>query len=652
MESLPSDYQHIELTRSEKLFIRNILSQDNYGFLLINVNPAMRENDNMHVLIVADGIVLFKFLETLDDGHMFELVMTSYIDIMVKPTIDIISRKLATNKALTDDFGNLRFPMTIVYVFPKLDRKEVLENITDDLVKSFAETQCLFKEEIGMLRNNYADFISGFLDAPNIKVAENRLLINDNSINSILQRIAPEYTTIRMAGVMDEATNAGVDDELLVVTEKDVAVKAYRLDQDQINIVNRISRGEQLILACAGSGKSVLLIAKCFKAAAMNPDKKFLITCYNRNLYSLYTWFIDRAGLRAKNVTCVTFHNLCKRLLVQNGFKIQNDKFDQWVEQAIYQLNQGNIKQRFYGIFIDEVQVFTTEWYKFCYNLLENKGSNEHIFVICGDKTQKIQNQQKHGRAPWNAGEGYPSYRGGGKSIRIEKNYRNCIEVNDYINRYVTYAKEYLEIVDKNASYDPDMFLRGKAVNHGVGVSVKKLVDRSNSGEAKAIVDSVIKIHDVDGIPYDEIAIIMNNASYSGRFPGWKNRTYGIVSHLREMLDNEDIPYCQMYSSNEEWASYYGASGGVKLAKFDSVLGLDFRAAIICGLITLGEYDGTKNIDWASFAEGEERNKAVDDTRNNIRRLYVACTRAKEVLHIILPDTDSIYMKILLNSNR
>ena len=109
----------------------------------------------------------------------------------------------------------------------------------------------------------------------------------------------------------DLSTYKGVDDELLVVTPDDVAVRAYRLEKEQINIVNSILKGNQLILACAGSGKSVILIAKCFKAARMNPAKKFLITCKSKQLVYLYNWYIDRAGLKERNVECMTFHRLC-----------------------------------------------------------------------------------------------------------------------------------------------------------------------------------------------------------------------------------------------------------------------------------------------------------------------------------------------------
>ena len=474
--------------------------------------------------------------------------------------------------------------------------------------------------------------------------------INNENINSILQRIAPEYVTIRVSSIADQETKAGADNELLVVTENDAAVKAFRLDAEQINIVNKIRKGDQLILACAGSGKSVLLIAKCFKAATMNPDKQFLITCYNNNLYSLYTWFIDRAGLRAKNVTCLTFHTLCKTLLLRNGYHAAHGDFDGWVNSAIHRLNAGQIKERYYGIFIDEVQQFEPEWYKFCFNLLENKTNDDHLFVICGDKTQKLANLQRHGRAPWNAGEGYPSYRGGNKNIRIERNYRNCIEINEYINRYVSNAKQYLLNINQNMELDPDEFLRGKSVFHGEGVKIKHLLDRSNQGEARMVAESIRQIHDEYGIPYDEIAVIMFNKSYRKRFVGWNSKSYNLETPLMDLLKQEDIPFCTMYGTDESWGARYGDDGGVRFISFQSTLGLDFRAAIVCGLIPLGEYNGTRNPNWEQIKDDEEKfQEMLKHAEDDIRFLYVACTRAKEILHIILPETreTSVYVRML-----
>lgn len=35
MEILPSEYQQIELSRSEKIFVRNVMSSERFGYLLI-----------------------------------------------------------------------------------------------------------------------------------------------------------------------------------------------------------------------------------------------------------------------------------------------------------------------------------------------------------------------------------------------------------------------------------------------------------------------------------------------------------------------------------------------------------------------------------------------------------------------------------------
>lgn len=649
MEILPSEYQQIDLSRNEKIFMRSVMSNEQYGYLLIKTNPAMLSNESIHTLICSDGVLLFKFFEGFNDAANFNIAIPLLIDSLYAQTVKIISAKLLSNKALVDKAGKLLFPLNLVYVFPDLLRTEVDKTDIAEL-RIFIENACLFKDDLQKLRNEFGAVTSHLFAHSVVDQSEQKMSINDENINSILQRIAPEYVTVRVSVVTDEERKAGVDNELLVVTENDDAVKAFRLDADQINIVNKISKGDQLILACAGSGKSVLLIAKCFKAAAMNPDKQFLITCYNTNLYSLYTWFIDCAGLRAKNVSCMTFHTLCRSLLKQNGFHTRNEDYEAWVDNAIAKLNDGKIKERYYGIFIDEVQQFNPEWYKFCFNLLENKSSDDHLFVICGDKTQKLANLQRHGRAPWNVGEGYPNYRGGNKNIRIEKNYRNCIEINEYINRYVSKAKQYLFYVQNNTELDPDEFLRGKSFFHGPGVTIRHLAQRTNQGEAKVIIESIRKIHDEHGIPYDEIAVIMFNKSFRKKFTGWGSYTYNLETPLISSLAQKNIPYCIMYNSDTDWSARYGDEGGVRLIGFKTVLGLDFQAAIVCGLLPLGEYDQTKNPDWNTLRENQETfENAIKSTKDNIRFLYVACTRAKEILHIILPETGdkSVYMKML-----
>lgn len=652
MEVFPSEYQSLDLTRYEKLFVRHAISSEQYGFLLLKVNPAMIKNDSMNIVILPQGVVFCKFFDGFDDATQFGTTMGAYASYVFPTTQDVIAQKLLSNKTICDG-SSLKFAASVIHVFPNLKKVEVTSQGLPTGIKTFVENNCLFAEEFSKLRTEFAAIMDKYLVHPIVPVAASAFTICDANINAIIQRVAPEYVTVRVAEVTEGASTTGADEELLIVDEDDIAVKAFRLDREQINIVNKISKGDQLILACAGSGKSVLLISKCFKAARANPDKQFLITCYNDNLHSLYTWFIDRAGLRAKNVTCMTFHKLCRYLLSKNGYYVGYNDFDGWVTSAINRLNNGTIKDRFYGIFIDEVQIFQHEWYKFCYNLLENKSSDDHLFVICGDKTQDLKKLQKHGKAPWQAGDGYPNYRGGNKNIRIERNYRNCIEINEYINRYVSQAKKYIFSIQPDFDVDPDLFLRGQAVTHGIGVEYIQLQECSNAGEACAVLSSIKKIHDVHGIPYDEIAVVMYNGKYNCRLPGWRDYKYLLEYNLTNKLTEQDIPFCRLYSTEGEWQDHFGETGGVRLIKFQSVLGLDFRAAIICGLKPLGFYEGVKKPDWPALKEDTEKyDNAVEATHALIRNLYVACTRAKEVLHIIAPETpnDSNFIKLLHDS--
>lgn len=640
MEIYPSEYQQLELKRYEKVFVRHASNDDAYGMVLLKINPAMLSGEYSHAIISSKGIVLCKFLP-LTDASLFPIFIGPYMDGIFKNTVETVGQKLKTNKALLNARGELTVRFAYICIFPEINKADILTEGMTDSVEEFLEDQCLFAEDFAGLRGNFSTIINRFLEKPNVPCAADCMEICDTNVNSILHRIAPEYTIVRFAIATNENSTPGASQELLVVSEDDIAVRAFRLEPEQINIVNKMSKGDQLILACAGSGKSVLLISKCFKAAKMNPDKKFLITCFNRNLQSLYTWYVESAGLQERNVECCTFDGLCKKLLERNDLFLPGGKnaIEARRQSVMTAFSNGKVKDRYYGIFIDEVQMFETSWYKFVYNLLENKENGDHIFVICGDKTQEIKQRQKHGKAPWNAGEGYPVYRGGNKSIRIEKNFRNCVEINDYINRYAQHARALIKMHNPDEQFDPDMFLRGQAFRHGEGVTIKQFNGNAIT-EAEKVVESVRTIHDEKGVPYDEIAIAMY-------FRKYRPLNYHLESALLSAFSREHIPYNLLYNNDLNWGGRYGA-GGVSLITFASVLGLDFQAVVVCGVKPLGAYDKTKHLKSKSVL-GEEQ---TENLKKNISYLYVACTRAKDYLHIILGESSnqSIYNKLLTDS--
>lgn len=158
--------------------------------------------------------------------------------------------------------GELTVRFAYICVFPEIKKADVPSKDMSEAEKEFLEDHCLFAEEFKNLRGNFDNTLGRFLDRPNVLCAENCMEISDMNVNSILHRIAPEYTTVRLAIATDKNSTPGASQELLVVSEDDIAVRAFRLEPEQINIVNKMSKGDQLILACAGSGKSVLLHLK------------------------------------------------------------------------------------------------------------------------------------------------------------------------------------------------------------------------------------------------------------------------------------------------------------------------------------------------------------------------------------------------------
>ena len=80
MEILPSEYQQLELYRSEKMFIRYAESCEDYGYVFLNTNPALIENEKQNIVISKDGVLILKFFDEFNDANMFPLVMGAYFE--------------------------------------------------------------------------------------------------------------------------------------------------------------------------------------------------------------------------------------------------------------------------------------------------------------------------------------------------------------------------------------------------------------------------------------------------------------------------------------------------------------------------------------------------------------------------------------------
>ena len=246
MRIFPDEYRNLELSRSEKLFTQYANRLEDDGFLILNANPAMMSGEKIHIVITARGIIFVKFFDSIERSEMLPIFLPAYINGVYKQSCKIIGERLYSNKSIADGAG-LRFPINYLFVFSNIERPSDI----DGAIANFVKSSCIFKEDFAELKTNFMEVINKYLSSSFAPLSPNRLSIDDTNVSSVLHRIAPEYTTIRFGSIVDSETSQGADDSALVVDANDIAVKAYMLDDEQINIVNKIQKGDQLILACA-----------------------------------------------------------------------------------------------------------------------------------------------------------------------------------------------------------------------------------------------------------------------------------------------------------------------------------------------------------------------------------------------------------------
>lgn len=653
MQVYPEKYDKLELTASERSFLRTIeraFSGDELAYYVLQINPRKRDlgqgkAELFNMLIIPEGIILLRFIDT-----DVSLAALATIRALGNPVVyslleNDIRAKLEESQYLVNNSGRLRFSLNISFVFFSIDYSQVKSELSE-YERDFCKKHVLFKNDIQILRKEGKEHL-----LKNCYPADE---IKEEKINNIFQRLCPEITIPRKYVLNDHATISIKESAL---TQMDRAVQSYRLDNWQIDIVNRINRGNQLILACAGSGKSVLLISKCFKLASLNPGEDFLITCYNRNLNNYYQWAISQAGFINKNVKCTTFLGLCKQLLESNKLSLptmhanqQQEYYDRLFEKANEALVSGQIKERFYGIFIDEVQIFKPEWYRFCFNLLKSKNDTDHYFIIAGDKSQDIKNNIKRGKAPWQGGgKDYPEYRG--KTLPIETNYRNSKPINDAIDRYVNCAKAFGQRIGVDFTSDPELFLRGTAYRPGNKPTIISLDDLSNEGEAEAICSS-IRDYLHKGYSEVDIAVILYNRRAPYTTKGWKTHYYNLMPYIKQTFYKENWEDPSILISGESEGATYGSRRGVTITTIEGSLGLDFRVVILAGLRPLGSHEKTRVISDFDGLSEEKLIEKQEAFKKNVNFVYTGCTRAKDELTVVLsaPKGESMYMDLIRES--
>ena len=304
----------------------------------------------------------------------------------------------------------------------------------------------------------------------------------------------------------------------IVISPPAEATKAEQplavLDLRQERNAHSLGEGHRIVYGVAGSGKTVILIARA-RLVAQDPNKQVLMLCFNRALAE----YFQRLFAQTTNVTCLTFHQWGSQ---RNGVRF-NDAEDEeaFGERLLQRLQHGEGDAHKYdAVFIDEAQDFSKSW--FLCSKLALKETDDGDLLIVGDGSQSL-----YRRRPFTWREAGVNAVGRTINTRfdLDKNYRNTREIMKVAAEFVSTNGEQndpesgLQIVRPN----PDIALRS-------GPAPEMLTASTAEGELQVAVKKILAWRE-KGLKPSEIAVL-----YRANTEGW-------VKHLASLISQQTAVY-------------------------------------------------------------------------------------------------------------
>jgi len=208
------------------------------------------------------------------------------------------------------------------------------------------------------------------------------------------------------------------------------------LDQEQEHLAREMGEGHRLIFGVAGSGKTVLLIARARILAKRHPNWKILILCFNKRLKMLLFHLLNPQDYDA-DITINNYHawarnyilsadnDYSRMYLKEEAVARSNNDFDDFFNGIVPRLltemlkNLGKDKITYDAILIDEAQDFEESWFKSIIAVLNPK--TESLLITC-DGLQGIYARK---RFTWSS----VGIQARGRVKRFQKSYRTPIEI-------------------------------------------------------------------------------------------------------------------------------------------------------------------------------------------------------------------------------
>lgn len=480
--------------------------------------------------------------------------------------------------------GRFLFPFGNMVILNNIEKKQLENHVNGDLSILFPDLKTVYREkleELKLLTPTALELaLKSFFD-PWWKFKE----LDDTQINLIRAIIHPE---IKISPAKSKGKPAAIIPSNIV----DLKV----LDLEQEKMAHNIGGGHRLLWGVAGSGKTIILIARAKILSQQEGSPNILILCYN---VTLGFNFMKSELANYPNIKVFHFDGWAKSLGCTRHMNQDNDSLG---ELLLSRLENGcEDTGRYNAIMVDEAQDFAPSWFKCILEALVDRDNDD--LLITGDGNQTIINGSKS-KVNWkNLG-----IQAQGRTKYLKINYRNTKRILELASRFSNHG---------NSTQDDD---------NGASIIPVDVSTARREGDFSPIFVECQTCKEEISTVVNQIRDLLQNKTWQGcEIPGIEASNIGILYRhcvaKDKPLINELITQLNLFTKaiwlNESSKSRERVTEpGVKIQTIHSAKGLQYAAVFVL---------------WADLFPAPFPDTNETQERN---LFYVALTRAEEYLMI------------------
>lgn len=551
------------------------------------------------------GVITFKCIE--EDVFIDNEKTNELLDEL--NSIDKIKTCLLNSAFLTTEEDELKINYQKYYIIETEKEKEYLNKINVMLKEKGYEEIYIVTPEM---------FMDKIL--ANIKSGQ---CISKEEHYGILQMLMPQYVISKTKKTIAKNLEFFPDG-------------AYELDDNQKAVLREMNKRVYL-KAAAGSGKTILLLSKAYEVAISNPDKDFLLICFNRKLAEDMNIQAENTGKIKRNLTICNLDQFIKNDNYSDyESDDENETFVTRRKIFINKVSQGKINKKYAGIFIDEMQQMDEEWIialSMC--LDENK-----YMVLAGDYYQQIRSDQEdlEDIVLENENNKFKIGELEFEKILLNYNYRNSFEISSVLRKMLKHIQKKNEQLKVPVKKEESIIVSG--------ISTRKTRIKPKYFHVENEKEEIDKI-------IEEIEILINKKQYMPNdillISPWGKSSSHLIWTLKQNMKSMGLEICDFYDNPLK-------KDGIRIGTIGKAIGLDYKAVILFGTNMMKDSRIKKlKFDRLTNIEDEEL-QIKDEFIKYLKNIYVAASRARDDLIVINDIKDefnliSLFLKLVEESN-